>query len=218
MSVKEMYMGREMTGATTLAESVYNEMGGDTPLITESQTVKGAVNELKTIEGTEAYDNTATYAVGDYCIYNSTRYKCITAVTTAEDFDSTKWSATTTSNDISELNSSKANKQWTRILNLSITSNTDQTVQVTYPDGYSELLFSVQRADNGRTIGTNIVPRDQFTGGACYVGGSYTIASLAMNGNANEYVNGVFIYSDATHIEVAFNKGNVNLTARVFAR
>ena len=106
MSVKEMYMGREMTGTTTLAESVYNEMGGDTPLITESQTVKGAVNELKTIEGTEAYDNTATYAVGDYCIYNSTRYKCITAVTTAEDFDSTKWLATTTNNDISKLNSS----------------------------------------------------------------------------------------------------------------
>lgn len=106
MSVKEMYKGREMTGTTTLAESVYEEMGGTTPLITESQTVKGAVNELKTIEGTEAYDNTATYAVGDYCIYNSTRYKCITAVTTAEDFDSTKWSATTTNNDISELNSS----------------------------------------------------------------------------------------------------------------
>lgn len=119
---------------------------------------------------------------------------------------------------VTQLNSSKANKQWTRILNLSITSNTDQTVQVTYPDGYSELLFSVQRADNGRTIGTTIIPRDQFTGGACYVGGSYTIVSLAMNSNANEYVNGVFIYSDATHIEVAFNKGNVNLTARVFAR
>lgn len=111
MSVKEMYMGREMTGATTLAESVYEEMGGTTPLITESQTVKGAVNELKTIEGTKAYDNTATYAVGDYCIYNSIRYKCITAVTTAEDFDSTKWSATTTNNDITQLNSSLPYKQ-----------------------------------------------------------------------------------------------------------
>ncbi len=80
------------------------------------------------------------------------------------------------------------------------------------------MLFTVQRLDTGRTIGTNTLPRDQFNGGACYVGGSYTIVSLAMNVNANEYVNGVFIYSDATHIEVAFNKGSVNLRARVFAR
>ena len=119
---------------------------------------------------------------------------------------------------VCELISSKANKQWTRILNLSITSNTDQNISVTYPNGYSELLFSIQRTDNGRTIGTNVVPRDQFKGGACYVSGSYTIVALPMNTNTNEFVNGVFIYSDATHIEVAFNKGNVNLTARVFAR
>ena len=128
MSVKEMYMGREMTGATTLAESVYDEMGGDTPLITESQTVKGAVNELKTIEGTEAYDNTATYAVGDYCIYNSTRYKCITAVTTAEDFDSTKWSATTTNNDITQLNSSFTN-------NTTYSTDTTERVLIGYKQG-----------------------------------------------------------------------------------
>ena len=103
-------------------------MGGDTPLITESQTVKGAVNELKTIEGTEAYDNTATYAVGDYCIYNSTRYKCITAVTTAEDFDSTKWSATTTNNDITQLNSSFTN-------NTTYSTDTTERVLIGYKQG-----------------------------------------------------------------------------------
>jgi hypothetical protein len=43
----------------------------------------------------DAYDNTATYAVGEYCIYNNSLFKCSTAVTTAEDFDSTKWTATT---------------------------------------------------------------------------------------------------------------------------
>ena len=122
------------------------------------------------------------------------------------------------SDAVNELNSSKANKQWTRVLQVDITSNTDQTVQVEYPNGYSELLFTVQRLDTGRTIGTNTLPRDQFKDGACYVNGSYNIVSLAMNNNANEYVNGVFIYSDATHIEVAFNKGAVNLRARVFAR
>lgn len=39
----------------------------------------------------EAYDDTATYAVGDYVIYDGLLYKCDTAVATAETFDPTKW-------------------------------------------------------------------------------------------------------------------------------
>lgn len=41
------------------------------------------------------YDDTATYAVGDFCIYSEVLYKCVTAVTVAEAFDSTKWTQTT---------------------------------------------------------------------------------------------------------------------------
>lgn len=41
------------------------------------------------------YDDTATYAVGDFCIYSEVLYKCVTAVTVAEAFDSTKWTPTT---------------------------------------------------------------------------------------------------------------------------
>ena len=41
------------------------------------------------------YDNTATYSVGDYTIYNNSLYRCITAIATAEDFDDTKWTAIT---------------------------------------------------------------------------------------------------------------------------
>lgn len=37
------------------------------------------------------YDNTQTYAVGAYVLYEDTLYKCTTAVTIPEDFDSTKW-------------------------------------------------------------------------------------------------------------------------------
>ena len=42
--------------------------------------------------GYDDYDNTQTYAVGAYCIYDNKLYKCTTAVSSAEDFDSTKWS------------------------------------------------------------------------------------------------------------------------------
>ena len=37
------------------------------------------------------YDDTQTYVVGDYVIYDGLLYKCDTAVTTAETFDPTKW-------------------------------------------------------------------------------------------------------------------------------
>lgn len=40
-----------------------------------------------------AYDATATYSVGDYVTYNKALYKCTTAITTAEAFDDTKWTA-----------------------------------------------------------------------------------------------------------------------------
>ena len=39
----------------------------------------------------DVYDNTKTYAVGDYVVYTGKSYRCITAVETAEDFDSEKW-------------------------------------------------------------------------------------------------------------------------------
>lgn len=39
------------------------------------------------------YDSTATYSVGDLCIYRGTLYKCITAISTAEEWNSTHWTA-----------------------------------------------------------------------------------------------------------------------------
>lgn len=39
------------------------------------------------------YDSTSTYAQGEYTIYAGTLYKCISAVSSAENFDPTKWDA-----------------------------------------------------------------------------------------------------------------------------
>lgn len=53
--------------------------------------------EDKTLVSTgisDAYDNTSTYDVGDIVIYNGSLYICNTAITTAEDFDPSKWDAT----------------------------------------------------------------------------------------------------------------------------
>ena len=45
-----------------------------------------------------AYDNTKTYAVGAICKVSSTAYTCITPVTEAEEFDSSKWQEITPAN------------------------------------------------------------------------------------------------------------------------
>ena len=50
------------------------------------------------------YSNSSTYAVGDVIFYNDTLYVCNTAITTAEDFDSTKWTEISVSSGFVDLN------------------------------------------------------------------------------------------------------------------
>lgn len=47
-----------------------------------------------------AYDPTQTYAVGDYCIYNNTLYRCNTEITTAEAWNSAHWTATSIASEL----------------------------------------------------------------------------------------------------------------------
>ena len=53
----------------------------------------------------DEYSATNTYAVGDYCIHENVLYKCKTAITTGEAFDSSKWVQTTCGTEFGELNS-----------------------------------------------------------------------------------------------------------------
>lgn len=48
----------------------------------------------------DGYDNTSTYLVGEYVLYQTTLYRCIEAITTAEDFDESKWEATTVAEEL----------------------------------------------------------------------------------------------------------------------
>ena len=50
---------------------------------------------------TDAYSSSSTYAVGDYCIYENTLYKCTTAISTAEAWNSAHWTATTIATELS---------------------------------------------------------------------------------------------------------------------
>lgn len=49
---------------------------------------------------TQEYSTMKTYKVKDYCIYNGLLWRCTTAVTTPEPFDTTKWTVTTVRQEI----------------------------------------------------------------------------------------------------------------------
>lgn len=57
--------------------------------------VGGAIDGVAQLAYTIAnvYDSTATYAVGDYAIYQNTLYKCTTAINVGETFDPAKWTS-----------------------------------------------------------------------------------------------------------------------------
>jgi len=61
---------------------------------------------------TSPYDNTSTYAVGKYVTYNGALYRCIIAVSTAEDFDATKWTAVKVGSELERM----------------VTTDTEQTI------------------------------------------------------------------------------------------
>lgn len=50
------------------------------------------------------YSTSATYAVGDYCLYTKILYRCKTAITVGEAFTAAKWQATTVKGELKAIN------------------------------------------------------------------------------------------------------------------
>lgn len=69
----------------------------------DQQGLQTLVNELETNIVAEEYSSSATYAIGDYCIYNNLFYRCITATTCA--WDSTAWVQVIISDEIPTIHS-----------------------------------------------------------------------------------------------------------------
>jgi len=105
---------------------------GSVELPTTAQSLTGAIAELKgvnddqntaigqnatniaqvggSVEGVaqlaytiaNVYDSSATYAVGDYAIYQNTLYKCTTAINVGEVFDPAKWTSVKVMSEIGQ--------------------------------------------------------------------------------------------------------------------
>lgn len=73
------------------AEDAIAEIQAQTPVVT------GMQNSIA-----PSYDNTKTYAFGDYVMYNAQLYKCTTAITTAEVWTAAHWTQVPLANDLNK--------------------------------------------------------------------------------------------------------------------
>ena len=89
-----------LTEATEVSDGMY--------LVTDSSTGTRKLSLQKVLDKAggnvaDDYDATATYDVGDFCIYNNLLYECITEITTAEAWNSAHWTQANVSKEISGL-------------------------------------------------------------------------------------------------------------------
>lgn len=59
----------------------------------DEQGLQTLINELETNLMALEYSTSATYAVGDYCVHDNKMYRCTTAISTAEAWNSTHWAS-----------------------------------------------------------------------------------------------------------------------------
>lgn len=81
-----------------------------------------------------AYDETSTYQVGDYAIYENTLYMCITEITTAEEWNPEKWSAVRVTEVIPKLTSQLQNDS-NYVTNDEVESQIDELLPVDSASG-----------------------------------------------------------------------------------
>jgi hypothetical protein len=87
---------QSLTGAIAELKGVNDDQNTAIGLnATNIAQVGGAVEGVSQLAYTIAnvYDSSATYAVGDYAIYQNTLYKCTTAINVGEVFDPAKWTS-----------------------------------------------------------------------------------------------------------------------------
>lgn len=90
-----------------VAEYVKETSGDLTEIIAELVRVNNALETKVNVEAVAGvYDDTSTYAVGDYCMYDGTLYECITAIETAENWTAAHWKTAEVMENISEVKDS----------------------------------------------------------------------------------------------------------------
>ena len=109
----------------------------------------------------EEYSAAKLYAVGEDCVYEGVRYKCITAIETPEAFDPNKWQAISIEGELNELNSSigvleghgYVVTQWVTFTYFNATQLEGTYTPPTVPSGYSYRLLGCMPLFANNTLG-----------------------------------------------------------------
>ena len=111
---------------TDIGSKIVNGIQYTQNISTQAKSVSGAINELLTYVRNiaEEYDSTATYAVGDYCLYVGVLYKCTTAITVAEAFNSAHWTAVILTDELG----SGGGASWTDLTGTLAAGSTNLTI------------------------------------------------------------------------------------------
>ena len=124
----------------------------------------------------DAFDETKTYAVGNYCIYNNVLYKCKTAVTEAGPWNEDNWAITTVEAEISELKTTMEGE----ISEL----NSNKIVNISMVNNYSTILNLTELSciQHGKNVylKINLTTKTQFVGWTTI---AYNLPSSFLNGN-----------------------------------
>lgn len=167
----------------------------------QMRTNADGVNFAKGISS-DAYDNSKSYAVGDYCIYDNKLYKCITAITSAEAFDISKWQQTTCGKELSILieNDAKLNSNLVEQKMLGWTVPTEMPIK-NYVDSDGVFHQRVGRVNlgernwiifDGRFLSTDFVAKSKTTN---LLTKKYKpVSDYGYNVNGTIYANGVELY------------------------
>ena len=209
----EMAVVQDSGGSKTTKRSTVQALGShiaetmnfSSELETTADSLVGAINEAASDKNlADQYSNLNEYDVGDFVVYKTVLYKCITAVTVSEDFDPAKWTVA----KVSDLVGTDMQNYYTK-------TETDNKIAALIDDAQTlnNKVWSSKKTYNEIE---NAVNNRQFVGLTV----QYSPAILANNGYVVQI--GISGYSVSTLQEIdkkaryivipyAFNPPNVNV-------
>ena len=125
-----MFQEGLQTQITTNTENIALHSGQISVLQQGVGNIGDKVDVLDAAITVEAYSASKLYAVGEDCVYEGVRYKCITAIETPEAFDPNKWQAISIEGELNELNSSLTNLKTIKTYTWTMTTNNNGVTQI----------------------------------------------------------------------------------------
>ena len=204
---------QSLTGAIAELKGVNDDQNNAISLnATNIAQVGGSVDGIAQLAYTIAnvYDSTATYAVGDYAIYQNTLYKCTTAITVGETFDPTKWTSVKVMSEVGQGGGGSTSAN-----NVTYDNTSSGLSATNVQDAIDEIA-------TGTPVSTVEVQRGTLTAGQTSLALTFTSQSIGSNTLIDWYVsdptvNPTAIATTSTTITFTFEAqaSNLSVAAKV---